>query len=193
MTHRSVAPGESFNLHLFFGDVDASRIANSDYLDAPNRVGGICVSQASSTNGANAAQGVVPLTDALLNTLIAAGIKDLKPATVRKYVKAKLVWRLVTASGKDIGGGQAQGNGLTIRVRRIIVTPDGGAQAVPVVAAPEALVETTDNTKAAPLPAGVAASSSSSSAPAPAATSSTSSTAAASSTSTAEEAESSET
>ena len=148
------------------------------------------MAQASSTNGANGAQGVVPLTDALLNTLIAGGIKDLKPATVRQYVRAKLVWRLVTASGKDIGGGQARGNGLAIKVRRTIVTPDGGAQAVPVVAAPEPLVETTDNTKAAPLPAGIAASSVSSSAPA-AATSGTSSVASpASSTSTAETAES---
>ncbi|KAK4617872.1 Tyrosinase [Fulvia fulva] len=187
---KSVAPGESFNLHLFFGDVDVSRIANSDYLDASNRVGGISVSQASSTNGANAAQGVVPITDALLNTLIAGGIKDLKPSTVRQYVRAKLVWRLVTASGKDIGGTKARGNGLAIRVRRTVVTPDGGAQAVPVVAAPEALVDTTDNTKAAPLPAGVAASSVSSAAPASTGTSSVSSSAAASSTATADDAES---
>ncbi|EME40759.1 hypothetical protein DOTSEDRAFT_74342 [Dothistroma septosporum NZE10] len=155
---KSVAPGESFNLHLFFGDVDPSRIANSDYLDAPNRVGGIAVSQASSMNSGNAAQGVVPLTDALLNTLIAGGIKDMKPATVRQYVHAKLVWRLVTASGKDIGGTEARDSGLTIKARRTVVTPDGGAQAVPVVTAPEALVDT-DNTKAQPLPAGVVASS----------------------------------
>ena len=155
--HRAVAPGESFNLHLFFGDVDASRIATSDYLDAPNRVGGISVSQSSSMDSAAAAQGVVPLTDALLNTLIAGGIKDLKPSTVRKYVRAKLVWRLVTASGKDIGGTKARGSGFAIKVRRTVVTPDGGAQAVPVVAAPEALVDTSNNTKAEPLPAGVAA------------------------------------
>ncbi|CAK1359952.1 Tyrosinase [Cercospora beticola] len=157
---RSVAPGTSFNLHLFFGDI-ATGLSNSDYLAAANRVGGLSISQAASTNGANSATGIVPLTDALLNTLIAGGIRDFRPGTVRKFVRARMVWRLVTSDGQNIGGSGARSNGLQIRVRRSVVTPDNGApRAVPVVEAPEAITEEpVDNTQAQALPAGVAATS----------------------------------
>ena len=155
---KSVAPGTSFNFHLFFGDV-ATGLSNSDYLAAPNRVGGFAISQAASTNMANEATGVVPITDALLNTLIAGGIKDLRPQTVRKYVRAKLIWRLVTTDGQNIGGTGARNSGLQIRVRRSIVTPDNSNRAVPIVEAPEQIADPgdTDKTQAEALPSGVAA------------------------------------
>ncbi|KAI5357467.1 Putative tyrosinase copper-binding domain, di-copper centre-containing domain superfamily, tyosinase [Septoria linicola] len=179
---RSVAPGTSFNLHLFFGDV-VQGLSNSDYLSSPNRVGGFSISQAASTNGANDATGVVPITDALLNTLIAGGIRDLKPNTVRKYVRAKLIWRIVTTDGQNVGGNGARNSGLQIRVRRSVVTPDGGANAPPVVEAPAEIAppSDTDNTVAKPLESGVVGTSSA----ATAATTSATSTAAAEATSTA--------
>ncbi|KAF2209585.1 hypothetical protein CERZMDRAFT_86904 [Cercospora zeae-maydis SCOH1-5] len=155
---RSVAPGKSFNLHLFFGDVPTT-LSNSDYLGAANRVGGFSISQAGSSNADSSATGIVSLTDALLNTLVAGGLRDLRPHTVRQFVRARMVWRLVTSDGQNIGGNYARRSGLQIRVRRSVVTPDLGApRPVPVVEAPEALTDQPiDNTQAQALPAGVAA------------------------------------
>jgi tyrosinase len=155
---KSVAPGTSFNFHLFFGDI-ANDLSNSDYLAAPNRVGGFSVAQSSSNPGANEATGIVPLTDPLLNTLIAHGIKNMKPHTVRKFVRAKLIWRLVTRDGQNIGGDAARHSGLQIKVRRSVMTPDRADRALPIVETPdEPLVypADTEKTDAEPLPSGVA-------------------------------------
>ncbi|KAM3421084.1 hypothetical protein BST61_g1498 [Cercospora zeina] len=155
---KSVAPGKSFNLHLFFGDIPTA-LSNSAYLAAPNRVGGFSLSQSGSSSGETSASGVVPLTDALLNTLIAGGIRDLQPRTVRNFVRARMVWRLVTSDGQNIGGGYARSCGLNISVQRLVSTPDGAAaRAVPVVEVPQSVTnEPVDNTQAKALPAGVAA------------------------------------
>lgn len=148
---RSIAPGTSFNVHLFFGNVQTG----SDYLTAPNRVGGFSISQSGSSDMSNDVTGIVTITDALLNTLIAGNIKDLKPSTVRKFVRARLTWKIVSATGQDIGG-RARGNGLSIKIEHSLVTPpSANVAALPVVAAPEPIADTTDNTNAAPIPAEV--------------------------------------
>lgn len=153
---KSVAPGQSFDLHLFFGDAPAQA---ADYLTATNRVGGFSVSQSGDTSAAQAVSGIVSLTDALLSLLVKGKIKNLEPSTVRKYVRARLVWRLVTADGLQDIGAQARSNGLAVKVQHTVVTPDNGssAAALPIVAAPDDLTDATDNTAAQPVPSDVVA------------------------------------
>ncbi|QIW96255.1 hypothetical protein AMS68_001773 [Peltaster fructicola] len=154
---KSVAEGKSFDLHLFFGAV-----ADDNYIGAANRVGGFSVSQAGGSSMTTEVNGVVPITDALLNELVLGGIKDMEPDTVQKYVDAKLIWRLVTVDGDDIGGDAING-GLVLNVKHTVVTPKADVNAQPIVAVPNSITNTT-NTDAQPLPSGVAATSLSSAA-----------------------------